>query len=62
MDGILHRSEAISKNSCPQQPIQTRELAGAFEQAAILVAGERRTGKSTRVLNLQNARATLCLS
>ena len=42
MGGILHRPEAISKNSCSQQPIETKELAGAFEQAAIPVAAERR--------------------
>ena len=40
MGEILHRPEPISKNSCSQQPIETRELAGAFEQAAIPVAAE----------------------
>src|SRR5882762_10858790 len=42
MGGILHRPEAISKNSCFQQPIETRELAGAFEQATISIPAERR--------------------
>jgi hypothetical protein len=43
MGGILHRPQAISKNSRSQQPIETRELAGVLEQATMPMAAERLT-------------------